>query len=103
MGSESWTPELCDYCKTKALIPGIIFPIASDGLTNHAYVECCDECKIFDDDDLAAEALSIYLNRPLGFAGVHHRPYISGMKFEDADKLKPQRYRFEEADEGNTT
>lgn len=84
---------LCSWCKDSALIPGIIFPIASDGDNTHAYVERCDECELVADDLAAAFILSHYLKKPVVF-GRHGRPYIEGISFDSALKLRPQPFKF---------
>lgn len=97
MGSVTIHPELCYYCKEKALIPGIIFPIATDGRDDHAYVEICDECRLFEDDYIAAAVLSAYLEMDVGIEERNHAsPYIVGISFDEANKLVPQRYKFKD-------
>lgn len=85
-------PTLCAWCKESSLIPGIVFPIASDGDNSHAYVERCDECALVTDDVAAVRILSRYLQMPFDF-GAKGQPYIKDISFDDALKLKPQPYK----------
>lgn len=83
--------DLCENC-VEALLPGIIFPMATREETDRAYVERCDECRLFEDDDKAGTVLAIYLGKRLEENDVGL--FIDGMTFEEAQALKKQRYVF---------
>ncbi len=55
-------PRWCEYCRM-ALVPGAVFPMASSGRTDFAYVERCDECARFETDDAAADLVRDALRR----------------------------------------
>lgn len=91
MSDQLHLPELCSYCTNDALIPGIVFPIATNGRTDRAYVERCDECCLFTYDESAARALSGHLGKPA--LECETGVFIEGITFEEAQALKPQRYQ----------
>lgn len=84
---------LCEGCKT-GFIPGAIFPIAADGSLLHAYVERCDECKMFSDDVAACLAVACMLGKDVAFDSYAH-PYVTGFTFNEAGDIA----RFTEASE----
>ena len=81
-----WTqitvPELCETCTDAR---GWIWPTATNGLTDHSYVERCDACERFADDLEAARFVSKKLGVEfktvdLDFgSGPYPRPYIDGV------------------------
>lgn len=90
--------ELCEYCKDGAIVPGAIFPIASDGWTDHAYVEKCDECEVFSDDDTAANAVAARLKKRVWYDKRKH-PYVTGFTMDSAEKLRKKIVRDRRAKE----
>jgi hypothetical protein len=76
---------LCEECKV-CLIPGALFPVASDGRTDHAYVERCDECQLFVDDVAAALAVAARLREEVEYSDVMDHPFVTGFTFEEAEK-----------------
>ena len=51
-----------DDCSTCGghVLPGLIFPIAINGNDMHPWVECCDTCQLFTDDEKAAEFVALF-------------------------------------------
>lgn len=71
---------VCESCTTAPLV-GVVFPMASNGMTNHAYIERCDECGIFRDDTAAAVALAHMFKLDVD---VEERPFVKNMTFDQA-------------------
>jgi hypothetical protein len=82
---------ICEGCLVSA-VPGAIFPIASNGMTDHPYVEVCDVCRIFQLDVQAAKAVSVVFDRPLKLSE-DGRPYLEGLTFEEAEQLAKSKQR----------
>jgi hypothetical protein len=82
---------VCEYCET-APIPGIVFPIASNGNTDHAYVEQCDECRKFASDLDAAAVLGHMFRLTVQQTG-SGRAYIDGMTFNEAEEWRKKHLR----------
>lgn len=57
--------EPCFQCHGHGPIPGVIWPMHSDGDSRHDWVERCDECEVYVDDYAAAEALAKHLGHGL--------------------------------------
>lgn len=77
--------EPCASCRD-AKLPGILFPVAMGQVTDHAYVQKCDECDLFTDDATAA----VQLGRILDFkvaADLDGRPYLAGITFAQAQEM----------------
>lgn len=77
--------DLCESCLV-SVVPGVVFPIASNEMTDHAYVEVCDTCPLFQDDVCAAVAVGRALERRVK-ASEDGRPYIEGLSFEEAQTI----------------
>lgn len=63
------------------LVPGAIWPMASDGDGSKPWVECCGDCQVFDYDDDAAEAIAEKIGGRVEWAtlpgrGGALRPYV---------------------------
>jgi hypothetical protein len=82
---------ICEGCAVAA-VPGAIFPIASNGFTDHPYIEVCDVCRIFSLDVNAAKAVSVVFDLPLKLAE-DGRPYLEGPTFEEAEQLAKSKQR----------
>lgn len=82
---------VCEYCDT-APIPGVIFPMASNGMTNHAYVEQCDECVKYT-SDLDAAAVLGHMFRLTIKTTESGRPYVEGMTMEEAEEWRKKHSR----------
>jgi hypothetical protein len=82
---------VCEYCAT-APIPGVVFPIASNGNTDHAYVEQCDECQKFRSDLDAAAVLGHMFRLTVQQTG-SGRAYIDGMTFDEAEEWRKKHLR----------
>lgn len=76
----------CENCLSS--MPGIVFPIASNGNEEHAWVECCMECGIFETDLEAALFVGTFLERDVRMGyhtpGYTARPYIVDLTIEQA-------------------
>ena len=76
------TPCLPCEIESRTVLPGVIWPIASDSDSSRSWVERCDECERFVDDYAAAEALAEHLGRQeFGVARLHtgrgkFQPYV---------------------------
>lgn len=95
LGPPNPEPEVdnfvCEGCAV-AVVPGAIFPIASNEMTDHAYVEVCDVCRLFPDDVQAARVVSIVLDLPVKLSE-EGRPYLEGPTFEEAEALAKSKQR----------
>lgn len=56
-------PEPCAQCDG-GIVPGVLWPMASNGDDDHDWIERCDDCAVFEGDHDAAEALSAVLRTP---------------------------------------
>jgi hypothetical protein len=54
--------EGCDHCA----FPGIRWPASPDENTERSWVEACDECERFDDDEQAARYLGVFYDTDIG-------------------------------------
>lgn len=96
LGPASDEPEeldefICEGCAVAA-VPGAIFPIASNGHTDHPYIEVCDTCRIFELDVQAAKAVSVVFDLPLKLAE-DGRPYLEGPTYDEAEQLAKDKQR----------
>ena len=64
-------------------IPGVLWPWATDGDREHDWIERCDECRVYPDDETAAQALGAHLGRRVGHAYIpsvdRGAPYIDNV------------------------
>jgi hypothetical protein len=81
---------LCEACFS-GVVPGALFPFAPDGRTDHAYVQRCDDCDLFQDDAAAAVAVATVLNKQADLS-VDQNPFVIGVTFQQAQKLKVVRF-----------
>lgn len=62
-------------------IAGVLWPWSTDGDDSRDWVERCDECHVFADDEAAAEALGAWLGAKVSHAPLHGdgrpAPYVS--------------------------
>ena len=63
------TMDKCDVCADLGFqIPGVLCPVATAGEQapgNWHFVERCDTCEIYDDDDEASYAMARHLGSPI--------------------------------------
>lgn len=84
----------CDH----NLVPGALFPMASDGDDSLPYVERCDDCKRFDGDWDAAVAVALAVGGQLCRAyddpqQLYFRPFVlvpeATVNFPQAEDVHP--------------
>jgi len=80
--------DFCESCKF-ALVAGALFPCAPDEAADHAYVQTCDECGLYQTDTHAALAVAHQLQHDIGYA--HGRPFILGYSYEEAEEMRSLR------------
>jgi hypothetical protein len=94
------TEAYCEGCVSSPW-PGICFPIETDGKNDHAYIEACNACKMYEhrphvlDDYAAAHALAEYLGiQPYNVMAHDDEPgtFFYDMSFEEAIRIE-QRFR----------
>lgn len=84
-------------CGCGGMVPGVLWPWGTNGDEDHDWIERCDECKAFESDEDAAEALAKLLGVtvkwavPSGLESEH--PYIDMDDETTAEWLATRRRR----------
>lgn len=72
--------------------PGIHLPLGHDENFDHAWVQRCDQCQLFKNDDFATFFVARKLGLEVGYARIHDggsaRAYLKDLTFEEAMELE---------------